>query len=150
MFVWPLDFDATTKLLFPLIVALLLYFVHRMFEGKPRIIYCVFRAASDPPPEPALRQYFSPARRTHRLRNRPSSIQTHSWSRARERRLRKDVRVNHGLFPLSYQTFPPVTPKIEHGQRGSTDIYIPVLVSGRTGDDLRVSTVRRLSLSLMT
>ncbi len=46
------------------------------------------------------------------------------------RQAAKNVRINHGWFPPSYQISPPVAHKLEPGQAGSADICIPVLVPG--------------------
>jgi hypothetical protein len=142
MFAWPLDFDATTKLLSPLIVALLLYCVRRFFEGRPRVIYYVVHSArhpvpTNPPPPPAEQPGGQQAVVAGNEAVGPpppavvNFVHTHALVvRNTGKQAAKNVRINHGWFPPSYQIYPPVAHKLEPGQAGSADIVIPVLVPG--------------------
>lgn len=111
------DFDAVIKLLSPLLVALIGSIAKRYFEGKPRLItYLVHSVAHPMPPDPTTGQT-------------PGPVHTHTIVVMNTgKKSAHNVRIDHAVFPLSYAVNPPVNHTVTHGQGGSAEVLIPVLV----------------------
>jgi hypothetical protein len=141
-----MDFDTIIKLVSPLLVAIVGAVVKRVIEGKPKVITYLVHAASHPlPPAPAPAPAPVPALPAPQEQESvpqeahappppaPGARWVHTHAvvvKNTGKKTATNVRINHAVFPLSYQLYPPISHTVTPGQGESADICIPVLVPG--------------------
>ena len=117
-----IDIDALTKVVSPLLVALISGLLKHYFEARPKLITYLVHSASHPlpvaiPDPESPGQPGAPAVHTHTIVVRNAG-----------KKSAHNVRIDHAVFPLSYRVMPPVNHTVTRGQGDSAEICIPVLV----------------------
>jgi hypothetical protein len=131
------DFDTATKLVSPILVAIIGGVVKRIVEGKPRLIVYLVHASEHPLPAPAvpqaapqlegpIHQEQVPAPPVQAV---PRAAHSHAIVvRNSGKKSAHNVRISHGVLPVSYRVWPPLNYVVNISQDGSGEILIPVLV----------------------
>jgi hypothetical protein len=132
-----LTFDTVIRVAAPLIVALVIGVTRRVIEGRPRLITYLVHATAHPlPPPTQAAGPQPPAQPVTPLQPAnpapvPAFVNTHSIVvKNTGKKTAHNVRIEHAVFPLSYQLSPTMSHTVTRGQNDSAEICIPVLVPG--------------------
>jgi len=128
-----LDFDTLIKILSPILVAIVGAVAKHIIEGKPRLILYLVHATAHPmPPPPASNTTTTESDDKAAATGPPAPVRfVHTHAIVVQNTGKKtahNVRINHAIFPLSYQLYPAVSHTVTGGSGASAEICIPVLV----------------------
>ncbi|MBB1519901.1 hypothetical protein [Aquipseudomonas guryensis] len=107
-----MEIETLAKLLAPTLTAILVFFIKKYFESRPKLITYMVHASAIP---------------LHNEEN--GSVNTHSIVvRNSGKKTAKNVRIGHNYLPQSFQLHPQLTHEIIRGDNGAAEILIPTLV----------------------